>query len=60
MLGLLAAGLGLLVMNLSRRDEGCGAVAFFLLGLTLAAFGAYLLFFEDGQGAARWLPFLRP
>lgn len=60
LVGMLAAALGLGIMSMARSGEGIGSALFFLLGLALFAFGLYLVFFEDGMGAARWLPFLRP
>ena len=60
LLGLLAAAIGFGLMAMSRRGEGIGSALFFVIALALFLFGLYLLFIEDGQGAARWLPFLRP
>jgi len=58
--GMLAALIGCGLMAMARRGEGIGAALFFVLALALFLFGLYLIFIEDGQGAARWLTFLRP
>ena len=57
--GMAAAALGFALMAFARRGEGIGSALFFLIALALFLFGLYLMFVEDGQGAARWLPFLR-
>jgi len=51
---------GLVLAAGARREEGRIAAFFFLVALALVVFGLYLAFIEDGQGAARWLPFLAP
>ena len=58
--GVIAVMLGFLLARSARRGEGLGAAAAFLVALAICAAGLYLIFVEDGQGAARWLPFLRP
>ena len=60
LLGMLASALGVAIMASARRGEGIGAAFSFLVGLGMFAFGIYLIFFEDGRGAARFLPFLSP
>lgn len=57
--GMLAAAIGFLFMRSARQGEGIGSAVFFLVALALFVFGLYLIFVEDGQGAARWLPFLK-
>jgi hypothetical protein len=59
-LGMVVALFGLALMAAARREDGCIAAFFFLVALALFFFGLYLAFIEDGQGAARWLPFLAP
>ena len=56
--GAVAALLGLVVVRSSRRGEGLGSAFMFVLGIALCVLGVYCVFFEDGRGAARWLPFL--
>lgn len=58
--GVAAVVLGLFLARSARRGEGVVAAAMFLLAVGVSAGGLYLIFVEDGQGAARWLPFLRP
>lgn len=50
---LLLVGLG--VVYLARQTDGVSGAVFFLLGLFLLGFGIYLLFFEQGEGAGKWL-----
>ena len=59
LMGVLAAMLGFFLARGARGREGVFAAFQFLVGVGLLAAGAYLIFVEDGQGAARWLPFLR-
>ncbi|MDH3523408.1 MAG: hypothetical protein OES32_07450 [Acidobacteriota bacterium] len=58
--GLVAFALGFWLARSARESEGLGGAALFLLGLAFCAGGLYLIFIEDGQGLARWMPFLRP
>ena len=39
-------------------QAGSGGVFFFLVALTLFFMGLYMAFVEDGEGPAKWLPFL--
>ncbi len=60
LMGVVAAVFGFFLARSGRRSDGLSGAAFFLAGLAICAAGLYLIFIEDGQGAARWLPFLRP
>ena len=55
LVGLALILFGLLVMFVAWRSDGVSAAVLFLLGLVMAGFGIYALFFEQGEGAARWL-----
>jgi hypothetical protein len=54
-IGLVLFLFGLLVMYVAWRSDGVSAAVLFLLGLAMAGFGIYALFFEQGEGAGRWL-----
>ena len=53
MLAIQLIGLG--IMYFARQTQGVSGAVLFLLGLFLVGFGIYLLFFEQGEGAGRWL-----
>lgn len=53
--GLILLLIGVVIVFFARQTEGVSGAVLFLLGLALAAFGVYLLFFERGEGAGRWL-----
>lgn len=55
LIGLVMLLFGLIVMYVASRADGISAAALFLLGLLIAGFGIYALFFEQGEGAGRWL-----
>ena len=55
LVGLVLFLFGLGVMYLARQSDGISAAVLFLLGLLMAGFGIYALFFEQGQGLGRWL-----
>jgi len=55
LVGLVLFLIGLGVMYLARQSDGISAAVLFLLGLLMVGFGIYALFFEQGQGAGRWL-----
>ena len=55
LIGLVLFVFGLLVMYVAWRADGVSAAVLFLLGLAMAGFGIYALFFEQGEGAGRWL-----
>lgn len=58
--GIVAVVFGFLVARSARRGDGISSAAGFVLGLAFIGAGLYLIFVEDGRGAARWLPFLGP
>jgi multisubunit Na+/H+ antiporter MnhB subunit len=55
LVGIIVLLIGLGVMYLARQSDGISAAVLFLLGLLMVVFGIYVLFFEQGQGAGRWL-----
>ena len=55
LVGIIVLLIGLGVMYLARQSDGISAAVLFLLGLLMVVFGIYALFFEQGQGAGRWL-----
>lgn len=55
LIGLFLIVFGLGVIYLARRTDGISGAVLFLLGMFMAGFGIYSLFFEQGHGAARWL-----
>lgn len=55
LVGIIVLLIGLGVMYLARQSDGVSAAVLFLLGLLMFVFGIYALFFEQGQGAGRWL-----
>jgi sulfite exporter TauE/SafE len=57
-LGIVLAFIGFWVMSLARKTEGVSGALFFLIGLALLLMGFYLALFEEGSGAARWIPWL--
>ena len=59
LIGLILFLVGLAVMLFARRTQGLSGAVFFLLGVLLSCLGLYGLFFERGEGAGRWLEFLR-
>ena len=59
LVGLVLLFVGLALMYFARQSHGVGSAFLFLLGLFLLGFGAYLLFFEQGEGAGRLLGIFR-
>lgn len=59
LVGIILFFVGLGLMYFARRTQGISGAVLFLLGLALFAFGVYSLFFETGEGAGRWLSWLR-
>ena len=59
-LGIVLVLLGLMLMRWGRDGEsGLVGALVFLFGLGCFSFGIYVLFFEEGDGLAAFLPFLK-
>ena len=54
---LFLAGLG--IMYFAKQTDGISGAVLFILGLFLLVFGIWALFFETGEGAGRFLGWVR-
>jgi len=55
LVGLILFLIGLGILYFARQTDGISGAVLFLIGLLLLGFGIYALFFEQGQGARRWI-----
>ena len=59
LIGLVLFLVGLALMYFSRQTQGVSGAVLFVLGLLLFVFGVYALFFETGEGAGRWMEWMK-
>ena len=57
--GLIFLFVGLGVMYFAKQTQGVSGAVLFILGLLLFVCGIYALFFETGEGAGRWMSWMR-